>query len=231
MKVLGIAAYYHDSGAAIVENGKVLVAAQEERFSRVKHDARFPENAIKYCLDESGIGVEELDQIAFYDKPFLKFERLLETYYAFAPRGFRSFAKAMPIWLKEKLFTKPILKKKLNALAESKVKQLSINFPEHHLSHAASAFYTSPFKRAAFLTIDGVGEWATTSYGIASGEKGIKVLGELHFPDSIGLFYSSFTYFLGFKVNSGEYKGGLLHTAISILQRRNILSKSLKNTL
>ena len=206
MKVLGISAYYHDSGAAIIENGKVLVAAQEERFSRVKHDARFPENAIKYCLDESGFGVEDIDQIAFYDKPFLKFERLLETYYAFAPRGFRSFAKAMPIWLKEKLFIKQILNNRLKSLATSKLGRLSINFPEHHLSHAASAFYTSPFKRAAFLTIDGVGEWATTSYGIASGEKGIKVLGELHFPDSIGLFYSSFTYFLGFKVNSGEYK-------------------------
>ncbi|MCB0845898.1 MAG: hypothetical protein KDE26_21760, partial [Bacteroidetes bacterium] len=143
---------------------------------------------------------------AFYDKPFLKFERLIETYYAFAPRGFRSFAMAMPVWLKEKLFIKQILKRKLHALTTSKTKRLSINFPEHHLSHAASAFYTSPFDKAAFLTIDGVGEWTTTSYGVASGESGIEVLGELHFPDSLGLFYSSFTYFLGFSVNSGEYK-------------------------
>lgn len=206
MKVLGISAYYHDSAAAITQNGKVLCAAQEERFTRIKNDASFPKNAIKFCLEECGFGIEDLDHIAFYDKPYLKFERLLETYYAFAPGGFRSFARAMPVWLKEKLFIKQILKSKLKSLAATKKKQLSINFPEHHLSHAASAFYTSPFERAAFLTIDGVGEWTTTAYGIASGKKGVKVLGELHFPDSLGLFYSSFTYFLGFKVNSGEYK-------------------------
>lgn len=205
MKILGISAYYHDSAAAIIENGKVLYAAQEERFSRIKNDASFPENAIKYCLDESGTSIEEIDHIAFYDKPFLKFERLLETYYAFAPKGFKSFAKAMPLWLKEKLFIKQFIRKKLKELNQSKIK-IDINFPEHHLSHVASAFYTSPFKKAAYLTVDGVGEWATTSYGIACGEKGIQVLGELHFPDSLGLFYSSFTYFLGFKVNFGEYK-------------------------
>ena len=206
MKILGISAYYHDSAAVIVEDGKVLYAAQEERFSRIKNDASFPEKAIEYCLNESGFNIEDLDLISFYDKPFLKFERLLETYYAFAPRGFRSFATAMPVWLKEKLFIKQFIKKRINALSKSKVNNTPINFPEHHLSHAASAFYTSPFNRCAYLTVDGVGEWATTSYGIASGEKGIQVLGELHFPDSLGLFYSSFTYFLGFKVNSDEYK-------------------------
>ena len=181
MKILGISAYYHDSAAVIVEDGKVLYAAQEERFSRIKNDASFPEKAIEYCLNESGFNIEDLDLISFYDKPFLKFERLLETYYAFAPRGFRSFATAMPVWLKEKLFIKQFIKKRINALSKSKVNNTPINFPEHHLSHAASAFYTSPFNRCAYLTVDGVGEWATTSYGIASGEKGIQVLGELHF--------------------------------------------------
>lgn len=206
MKILGISAYYHDSAAAIIENGKVLYAAQEERFSRIKNDASFPENAIKYCLEESGFGLEDIDLVAFYDKPFLKFERLLETYYAYAPKGFKSFAKAMPLWLKEKLFIKQFIRKRLKELGADKNSKIPINFPEHHLSHVASAFYTSPYKSAAFLTVDGVGEWATTSYGIANGETGIKVLGELHFPDSLGLFYSSFTYFLGFEVNSGEYK-------------------------
>lgn len=206
MKILGISAYYHDSAAAIIEDGKVLFAAQEERFSRIKNDASFPEKAIAFCLHESGLSLEDLDIISFYDKPFLKFERLLETYYAFAPRGFKSFAMAMPVWLKEKLFIKQLIKKKLKKLSKSKKLSFKINFPEHHLSHAASAFYTSPFKKCAFLTIDGVGEWATTSYGVACGEEGIKMLGELHFPHSLGLFYSSFTYFLGFKVNSGEYK-------------------------
>lgn len=206
MKILGISAYYHDSAAAIIENGEILYAAQEERFSRIKNDASFPEKAIEFCLHESGFNIEDIDLISFYDKPFLKFERLLETYYAFAPKGFRSFAMAMPLWLKEKLFIKQVINKKINELYNSKRKKIPIKFPEHHLSHAASAFYTSPFNRCAYLTVDGVGEWATTSYGIACGEKGIKVLGELHFPDSLGLFYSSFTYFLGFKVNSGEYK-------------------------
>ncbi|MDV7139794.1 carbamoyltransferase N-terminal domain-containing protein [Maribacter sp. TH_r10] len=207
MKVLGISAYYHDSAAAIILDGKVMYAAQEERFTRIKNDASFPEEAIKYCLRESGFNLEDIDTIAFYDKPFLKFERLLETYYAFAPKGFRSFAKAMPVWLKEKLFTKQIIRKRLKELNEDrKLSKVPIVFPEHHLSHVASAFYTSPFKKSSFLTVDGVGEWTTTSYGTACGEKGIKVLGELHFPDSLGLFYSSFTYFLGFEVNKGEYK-------------------------
>ena len=206
MKILGISAYYHDSAAAIVEDGKVLFAAQEERFSRIKNDAAFPEQAIHFCLSESGLTIEDIDLITFYDKPFLKFERLLETYYAFAPKGFKSFAIAMPIWLKEKLFIKQIIKKHIKELGTIKSHKIPINFTAHHLSHAASTFYTSPFKKAAFLTVDGVGEWTTTSYGIACGETGIKVLGELHFPDSLGLFYSSFTYFLGFKVNSGEYK-------------------------
>ncbi|UBZ12979.1 hypothetical protein LDL77_13915 [Flagellimonas marinaquae] len=206
MKLLGISAYYHDSAAALIVDGEVRYAAQEERFSRIKNDASFPEEAITYCLSESGFALEDLDYIAFYDKPFLKFERLLETYYAFAPKGFRSFAMAMAIWLKEKLFTKQIIRKSLKKIGGSHARKIPIVFPEHHLSHAASAFYTSPFAKSAFLTIDGVGEWTTTSYGLALGNKGIEVLGELHFPDSIGLLYSSFTYFLGFKVNSGEYK-------------------------
>ncbi|MGE5943422.1 MAG: carbamoyltransferase [Flavobacteriales bacterium] len=206
MKILGISAYYHDSAAAIIEDGKVLFAAQEERFSRIKNDASFPRKAIEFCLIESGFSIEDIGLIAFYDKPFLKFERLLETYYAFAPKGFKSFAMAMPLWLKEKLFIKQFIIKEVKKISHSKSHKIPVKFPEHHLSHAASAFYTSPFSKCAFLTVDGVGEWATTSYGIACGEKGIQVLGELHFPDSLGLFYSSFTYFLGFEVNSGEYK-------------------------
>ena len=206
MKILGVSAYYHDSAAALIVDGEVLYAAQEERFSRRKNDASFPEEAIKYCLSESGYVLEDLDYVAFYDKPFLKFERLLETYYAFAPKGFRSFAMAMPVWLKEKLFTKQIIRKSLKKIGGTHARKIPIVFPEHHLSHAASTFYTSPFAESAFLTIDGVGEWTTTSYGVASGSDGIEVLGELHFPDSLGLLYSSFTYFLGFKVNSGEYK-------------------------
>ncbi len=206
MRILGISAYYHDSAAAIIVDGKVLFAAQEERFSRIKNDPSFPEEAIKFCLSESGFTLEDLDYIAFYDKPFLKFERLLETYYAFAPRGFGSFAKAMPVWLKEKLFTKQVIRKQLKKIGGPHARKIRIVFPEHHLSHAASAFYTSPFSKSAFLTVDGVGEWTTTSYGLASGTEGIKVLGELHFPNSLGLLYSSFTFFLGFEVNSGEYK-------------------------
>ncbi|MBU2887976.1 carbamoyltransferase [Gilvimarinus agarilyticus] len=206
MKILGISAYYHDSAAAIVQDGKVLYAAQEERFSRIKNDASFPEQAIAYCLHEAGLVVDDIDQIVFYDKPYLKFERLLETYYAFAPRGFRSFAMAMPVWLKEKLFMKQVIRKRLKALAQTKTIKIPIHFSEHHLSHAASAFYTSPFDRSAYLTVDGVGEWVTTSYGVACGERGVEVRGELHFPDSVGLLYSSFTYFLGFEVNAGEYK-------------------------
>ncbi len=207
MNILGISAYYHDSAAAIISDGKVLYAVQEERFSRIKNDASFPEESIKFCLNESGLNFNDIDAIAFYDKPFLKFERLLETYYAFAPAGFKSFVKAMPLWLKEKLFIKQIIRKRLKKLNSNFItSEIDILFPEHHLSHIASAFYTSPFKSSAFLTIDGVGEWTTTSYGMACGEKGIKILGELQFPDSLGLFYSSFTYFLGFEVNKGEYK-------------------------
>ncbi|GAF04039.1 carbamoyltransferase family protein [Saccharicrinis fermentans] len=205
MKILGISAYYHDSAAALIENGKVLYAAQEERFSRIKNDPSFPMAAIKFCLEEAGLEMKDVDIVSFYDKPFLKFERILETHYAYAPKGFRSFVKAMPIWLKEKLFIKQMIQKRMEELHKSKL-HIPIYFPEHHLSHAASAFYTSPFKRCAYLTIDGVGEWSTSSYGIACGEKGIKVLGEIRFPDSLGLFYSSFTYFLGFEVNGGEYK-------------------------
>ena len=207
MNILGISAYYHDSAAAIIRDGKIICATQEERLSRIKNDASFPEKAIAFCLTESGLEIGDLDYVVFYDKPFLKFERLLETYYAFAPKGFLSFAAAMPVWLKEKLYIKPLIRKKLRQfVTEKKNKIPPVYFTEHHLSHVASAFYTSPFSKCAFLTVDGVGEWSTISYGTASGDKGINVLGELHFPDSVGLLYSSFTYYLGFEVNSGEYK-------------------------
>lgn len=231
MKILGISAYYHDSAAAIIEDGTVLYAAQEERFSRIKNDASFPIRAIQFCLNESGIGLEELDFVAFYDKPYLKFERLLETYYAFAPKGFRSFVMALPVWLKEKLFIKQMIRKELRNLNEGKKVKLIINFPEHHFSHAASAIYTSPYKTSAFLTVDGVGEWATTSFGKA-GKEGIEVMGELHFPDSLGLFYSSFTYFLGFEVNAGEYKMmGLAPYGNVASQRVSDFIDVIKNTL
>jgi carbamoyltransferase len=204
MRVLGISAFYHDSAAAIVEDGRILAAAQEERFTRKKHDPSFPKNAIAYCLEEAGAELDELDHAVFYDKPFLKFERLLETYLALAPRGFPSFRMAMPLWLKEKLFQKSLLKGELKKFAPS----FDVNrllFCEHHLSHAASAFYPSPFEDAAVLTMDGVGEWATTSAAIGSG-KNLEVFREIHFPHSLGLLYSAFTYYTGFKVNSGEYK-------------------------
>lgn len=198
MKILGISAYYHDSAAAIVVDGKIVAAAQEERFSRKKHDHRFPINAIKYCLNEAKITVKDIDYIAFYDKPFLKFERLLETYLTYSPIGIQSFIKAMPLWIKEKLWMKELIKNELGY--EGKVL-----FPEHHESHAASAFFASPFQDAAFLTIDGVGEWTTTSYGTGEGNK-INLIADIKFPHSIGLLYSAFTYYTGFKVNSGEYK-------------------------
>jgi len=198
MKILGISAYYHDSAAAIVVDGKIVAAAQEERFSRKKHDHRFPINAVKYCLSEAGINSSQLDYVAFYDKPFLKFERLLETYLTYAPIGIQSFIKAMPLWIKEKLWMKELIKNELGY--EGKVL-----FPEHHESHAASAFFASPFQDAAFLTIDGVGEWTTTSYGTGEGNK-INLIADIKFPHSIGLLYSAFTYYTGFKVNSGEYK-------------------------
>lgn len=203
--ILGISAYYHDAAAAIVADGKILAAGQEEWFSRKKHDPGFPEQAIRFVLEEAGLELGEVEAIAFYDKPFLKFERLLETYYGFAPKGLASFIQSMPVWVKEKIFLKKMLRDQLRAMQPGLKKLPPLLFPEHHLSHAASAFYPSPFEEAAILTIDGVGEWATAS--ISHGRGGhIKLLRELHFPHSLGLLYSAFTYFLGFKVNSGEYK-------------------------
>lgn len=204
-KILGISAFYHDSAAAITVGGRVVAAAQEERFTRDKHTPDFPKNAVEYCLQEAGLTLNELDAVVFYDKPFLKFERLLETYYAFAPKGFLSFIKAIPVWLNEKIFLKKLIVDHLKEIQSFDKRKVKILFPEHHLSHAASAFYVSPFKSSAILTIDGVGEWSTAS--IAYGEEGkIKLLKELDFPHSVGLLYSAFTYFLGFTVNSGEYK-------------------------
>jgi carbamoyltransferase len=202
MSILGISAFYHDSAAALIANGEIIAAAQEERFTRRKHESSFPVNAIQYCLEEGGLSIAELDAVVFYDKPFLKFERLLETYYNFAPAGLRSFTKAVPVWVKEKLFLKRIIRKELSVFSKNIPVLL---FPEHHLSHAASAFFPSPFEESAILTVDGVGEWATASICHGKG-KSIRVLRELHFPHSLGLLYSSFTYFLGFEVNSGEYK-------------------------
>src|SRR5438309_8720909 len=202
---LGISAFYHDSAAAIVRDGEIIAAAQEERFTRKRHDSAFPSRAIRYCLEEAGVDLNKVDQIAFYDKPFLKFERLLETYLAFSPRGFRSFRMAIPLWLKEKLFQKKLLADELSELSGTDGLTDRLLFTEHHLSHAASAFFPSPFERAAILTMDGVGEWATTSLAIGNGSD-ITVTKEIHFPHSIGLLYSAFTYYTGFKVNSGEYK-------------------------
>jgi len=204
MRVLGISAFYHDSAAALVEDGCIIAAAQEERFTRKKHDASFPKNAIAFCLEEAGARLDELDHVVFYDKPFLKFERLLETYIALAPRGFRSFRMAIPLWLKEKLFQKSLLKSELKYFADD-FDVARLLFCEHHLSHAASAFYPSPYEDALVLTMDGVGEWATTSAAMGSG-KNLEVCQEIHFPHSLGLLYSAFTYYTGFKVNSGEYK-------------------------
>ncbi|MFH1784102.1 MAG: carbamoyltransferase [bacterium] len=198
MNILGISAFYHDSAACLIQDGRIVAAVQEERFTRKKHDFSFPINSINYCLSEAGISGNDLDFVAFYDKPFLKFERILNTYLAFAPLGIRSFVKAIPLWIKEKLWIKEIIKKELEY--EGK-----IVFTEHHESHAASAFFPSPFQEAAFLTMDGVGEWATSSFGIAKGNK-INIISELHFPHSLGLLYSAFTHYTGFKVNSGEYK-------------------------
>lgn len=200
MRVLGISAYYHDSAAALVEDGEILAAAQEERFTRKRHDPSFPKQAVNYLLKEGGIELKDLDAIAFYEKPFLKFERLLETYHGFAPKGGRSFSAAMPIWIKEKLHMRKLIRKQLPGAED-----VPLLFPEHHLSHAASAFYPSPFEEAAILTVDGVGEWATTTIGVGIGSE-IRVLNELRFPHSLGLLYSAFTQYLGFKVNSGEYK-------------------------
>jgi carbamoyltransferase len=205
MLILGISAFYHDSAAALLRDGEVIAAAQEERFSRRKHDARFPRSAVAWCLEAAGIGAAELDRVVFYDKPFLKFERLLETYMAFAPRGFTSFRTAMPVWLRDKLYLKDLLKDELSRLDPNVAWMERLLFSEHHLSHAASAFYPSPFEEAAVLTLDGVGEWATTSLAIGRGAE-LEILREIHFPHSLGLLYSAFTYYTGFKVNSGEYK-------------------------
>lgn len=205
MKILGISAFYHDSAAAYIENGEIIAAAQEERFTRKKHDPSFPSEAIKFCLNEASVQLSDLDAIVFYDKPLLKLERLLETYYAFSPRGIRSFLTAIPVWLKEKMFLKKMLYDGLFEIEKFDKKKVKLLFPEHHLSHAASAYYPSSFDDAAILTLDGVGEWATASICHGKG-KDISILKELKFPHSLGLLYSAFTYFLGFKVNSGEYK-------------------------
>jgi Predicted carbamoyl transferase, NodU family len=205
MRVLGISAFYHDSAAALVEDGRIVAAAQEERFTRKKHDASFPQNAIAYCLGEATVTLEALDYVVFYDKPFLKFERLLETYITLAPRGFRSFKMAIPLWLREKLFQKSLLRNELEKFSKDFDGKNRLLFCEHHLSHAASAFYPSPFENAAVLTMDGVGEWATTSAAMGNGNR-LEVFQEIHFPHSLGLLYSALTYYTGFKVNSGEYK-------------------------
>jgi len=205
VRILGLSAFYHDSAAALIEDGEIIAAAQEERFCRKKHYAGFPAEAVRYCLAQAGVGPAEIDHIAFYDKPLLKFERLLETYLAFAPAGFRSFVTAMPVWLKEKLFQKRLINEELRKIDPAFDARAKLLFSEHHLSHAASAFYPSPFDRALVLTMDGVGEWATTSVMRGEGRQ-LQPLKELHFPHSLGLLYSAFTYFTGFKVNSGEYK-------------------------
>jgi carbamoyltransferase len=205
MKVLGISAFYHDSAAALIEDGRIVAAAQEERFSRRRHDARFPSSAIAFCLQFARTRIEDIDLIVFYEKPFLKFERLLETYVGFAPRGLASFAKAMPLWVHEKLFLRRFLVRQFGAMAEDVDWDSRLMFSEHHYSHAASAFFPSPFGEAAILTVDGVGEWATTSLALGSNTR-IEMLREIRFPHSLGLLYSAFTYYLGFRVNSGEYK-------------------------
>ncbi|TMH87524.1 MAG: hypothetical protein E6H44_10600 [Betaproteobacteria bacterium] len=205
MRILGISAFYHDSAAALLDDGRIVAAAQEERFTRKKHDARFPLHAIRYCLAEGGIAVGDLDRVVFYDKPFVKFERLLETYLSFAPRGYKTFRMAIPLWLREKLFLKDLLLKELRKISGSGKWNEELLFSEHHLSHAASAFFPSPFDEAIVLTMDGVGEWATTSAAIGRGNS-LEVQKEIHFPHSLGFLYSAFTYYTGFKVNSGEYK-------------------------
>jgi carbamoyltransferase len=205
VRVLGISAFYHDSAAALVMDGRIVAAAQEERFTRKKHDSGFPENAIKSCLTRGGIGLGDIDRVVFYDKPFLKFERLLETYMTFAPHGFKSLSMAIPLWLREKLFLKDLLLKQFRKLDGNKRWNEELLFSEHHLSHAASAFFPSPFEEAVVLTMDGVGEWATTSAAIGKGRT-LEVQREIHFPHSLGFLYSAFTYYTGFKVNSGEYK-------------------------
>lgn len=205
MNILGFSAFYHDSAVALINEEGIIAAAQEERFTRTKHDASFPENAMQYCLEEASLTFNDIDYIVFYDKPFLKFERILETYLAFAPRGFKSFSMAMPLWLREKLFQKDLIRKELEVYSPNSDWENKLLFAEHHQSHAASAFYPSPFKEAVVLTMDGVGEWATTSVAIGRGNQ-LEIIKEIHFPHSLGLLYSAFTYLTGFKVNSGEYK-------------------------
>ncbi|MBM3813490.1 MAG: carbamoyltransferase [Acidimicrobiia bacterium] len=205
MRILGVSAFYHDSAAALVEDGEIIAAAQEERFTRKKHDSRFPTSGISSCLEQAGVKLDQVDYVVFYDKPFLKFERLLETYLAFAPRGFQSFRMAVPLWIREKLFQKDLLAKHLKKFSPDFDWQKRLLFTEHHLSHAASAFFPSPFQEAAVLTMDGVGEWATTSLSEGRGNQ-LQITKEIHFPHSLGLLYSAFTYYTGFKVNSGEYK-------------------------
>ena len=205
MRILGISAFYHDSAAALLRDGEIIAAAQEERFTRKKHDSRFPSKAVEYCLAQESVSLSDVDFVAFYDKPFLKFERLLETYVAFAPRGLRSFAMAMPLWVREKLFQKNLLHNELRQFSKEFDWERRLLFAEHHQSHAASAFYPSPFEKALVLTMDGVGEWATTSVALGSGNH-LEIIKEIHFPHSLGLLYSAFTYYTGFKVNSGEYK-------------------------
>ena len=204
-RILGISAFYHDSAAALVVDGRIMAAAQEERFTRKKHDPRFPVLAVRYCLDQAGINASDLDHVVFYEKPFIKFERLLETYLAFAPSGYQSFRLAIPLWLKEKLFQKRLLRQSLQEIDPDVDWEARLLFTDHHQSHAASAFFASPFEEAAVLTLDGVGEWTTTSSGIGKGNR-LDITREIHFPHSIGLLYSAFTYYTGFKVNSGEYK-------------------------
>lgn len=198
MNILGISCFYHDSAACLVQGDRIVAAAQEERFTRKKHDQDFPRNAVNYCLEHAGLKVSDLDYVAFYDKPFLKFERILETYLAYAPRGFSSYLMALPLWLREKLWIPDLVRRELGY-------EGTMIYPEHHESHAASAFFASPFHEAAFITMDGVGEWTTTSYGVGEGNR-LAIHAELHFPHSLGLLYSAFTYYTGFKVNSGEYK-------------------------
>ena len=206
MYILGISAFYHDSAACLIHQGKIIAAAQEERFTRIKHDPSFPKNAIAYCISEAGIYPNEIDRVVFYEKPIIKFERLIETYLSFAPRGFKSFASSMPAWIKDKLFQKTTIIEELKGSLDESVDWKSrIMFSDHHLSHAASAFYPSPFNKAAILTLDGVGEWTTTSLAVGDG-KALEVLKDIQFPHSLGLLYSAFTFYLGFKVNSGEYK-------------------------
>lgn len=203
MRILGISAFYHDSAAALIEDGRIVAAAQEERFTRIKHDSDYPAQAIDYCLSAAEIELGEVDYVAFYDKPFLKFERLIETYTAFAPRGFKSFSMAIPVWIKEKLFQKSMLTKKLKDQAPDYDWESRLLFAEHHQSHAASAFFPSPYENATVLTMDGVGEWATASVAQSSGNR-LQMTREIHWPHSLGLLYSAFTYYTGFKVNSGE---------------------------